>query len=81
METIDIVKVMGDPKNPASYIGLRLTAKQRKFLEDAADADHRKLSDFVRLAALQRAEETLGRSVLKDKPSKSATGEKTKREQ
>ena len=40
------------------HIGIRVSKKERDRLRAAAERDHRTTSDFVRLAALKKAERT-----------------------
>ncbi|MCF8034702.1 MAG: DUF1778 domain-containing protein [Desulfarculaceae bacterium] len=47
----NVTRLNGRPVN------VRLTHAHRTLIERAAQIDHRKLSDFVRVAALERAEE------------------------
>ena len=39
-----------------------LTPKERKLIEKAAELEHRSLSSFVAIAAIDRAHKVLGRS-------------------
>ncbi len=44
-------------------ISLRVTPEQRSRIEDAAKAEDRTLSSFLRVAAMDRADQVLGQSV------------------
>lgn len=55
MQIIDNLELMSRDQ----AVALRITAQEKRLLEKAAAGAKRKLADYVRLAALQQAEEDI----------------------
>lgn len=54
---VDMIRLMADSKRRARQILFRVTDEERKIMKEAADAEDRTVSDWIRLTVRSRLQE------------------------